>query len=182
MKGTSYMKKFLLSLLFLLPLTAQASDKSLELVLGGVTFHVMGDDDVSSLYSNKLSNNGRLIATPTLGVRYTRSPDVTYESAAIFIGTNSVGERIYGATASYGLKLENLELGLIGGGYIQNNNDFYAKGIIPYSLTDGTNALVPIFGIELNYRIRLGESTFLGINNILSPVITNHNLSLGFDL
>jgi len=164
-------------LIIMMAITARA-ENSLELVGPGVTFHVI-DGGVSNLYSNKLSNDGRLIYTAQLGLRYVSSEDFGYSSIGIFRALNSVGSPITGAIYGYGISMTNLNVGFVAGGYIQNNNDFYARGIQPFTLFGGTNALVPLVGFEINMKIPISKRTFIGFNNILSPVITNHNMSIG---
>lgn len=176
--GLEFELKYLLTLLLLFPSLSYA-DRSLELLGGGITYHVL-DYGASSKYSNKISNDGRLIYTPMLGLRITNIPgNYSYSSAAIFRGTSSIGSPIYGGLLSSGLAISVFQVGFGFGGYIQNNEDFRAKGIQPYSFIGNTNALVPLVGIEANVRYPLSDKLFLAFNNLLTPVITNHYLSLG---
>lgn len=157
---------------------AARADQTLELVGPGVTFHVV-DGGVSNLYANKLSADGRLIYTANLGIRYVDEADFGYSSFAIFRALNSVGSPITGALYGYGISTLNLNVGLVAGGYVQNNEEFHARGIQPFTLFGDTNAFVPIVGFEINVKIPVSKRIFIGFNNILSPVITNHNLSIG---
>lgn len=175
------MNKILFLALMMISSIASA-EYSLELIGGGLTYHVI-DNGAASQFSNKLSNDGRLIYSPTIGLKILNRPgDYSYKSAAIFRGLNSVGSPMTGGILATGLAIGPFNLGFVIGGYVQNNEDFRARGIQPYSVFGNTNAFVPIAGVEGNVRIPLGEKTYLGINNILTPIITNHSLSLGYRL
>ena len=172
--------KLLLILLLLSPL-AQAKE-SVELIGPGITWHVI-DNGAAPYFSNKLSNDGRLIYTPQIGLRKIHTDrEFVYNSCAVFMGSNSIGSPIYGFVGSTGVELLRiLHVGIAIGTYIQNNNDFNAKGIEPFSMTGGTNALVPILGFEINTQIPVTDKLFIGFNNLITPVITNHNLSFGLE-
>lgn len=159
----------------------KASD-TLELVGPGLTMHVIDNDGVSAKYSNKISDNGRLIYTPQLGLRRTHVDKFgTYDSLVVFAARNSIGSPIYGGFGATGAEFFHFfDAGLIYGGYIQNNNDFRAQGIEPFSMTGNTNAFVPLLGIELNVKFSLDNNVFLGLNNLITPIITNSNLSVGY--
>lgn len=180
------MNKFdVLIWLFCLILVSQshcAKASTLEVIEGGVTYHVVNNQEVSQKFSRPLSSDGRLIATPLFGMRYTFDEDIGYQAVSGFVGSNSINSPITGITYSVGIGFEYLNLGLINGFYMQNDHDFEAKGIQPYSLNGGSNAIVPIIGLECNFKIPLKKDLFFGFNNILTPVITTHNISLGFKL
>ena len=170
--------KFVIMLL-LLSSTAFAKE-SIELIGPGVTWHVL-DNGAAPYFSNKLSSDGRLIYTPQVGFRKIHTDNqFVYSSFAAFMGSNSIGSPIYGFVGSTGVELLRiLHIGIAIGTYIQNNNDFNAKGLEPFSMTSGTNALVPILGFEINTQIPISDRMFIGFNNLITPVITNHNLSIG---
>ncbi len=167
-------------LVFMMVSYANAKD-TLELVGPGITWHVI-DGGASSQYNHKLSSDGRLIYTPQIGIKKTRIEAMQYNSFAIFTAQNSIGSPIVGAMGATGIELFNMfQVGFVLGGYVQNNNDFKAMGITPFSIMDGPNALVPIMGIDLNFKYKISDLLFVGFNNILTPVITNSNLSIGLE-
>ena len=170
--------KYLL-LLFLISINSFANDnKSIELIGPGITYHVI-DNGVATQYSNKLSSDGRWIKTNQLGIRFTNTENYSYNSTALFIASNSIGSTVYGGLASTGMHIIIFDTGFVFGGYVQNNEDFRAKGIEPYSLAGNTNAFVPLMGMEFNVKFPIGSKIFLGLNNLITPIITNHNLSIG---
>lgn len=172
------MKKLLL-FLFLISCTTQASTSSFEAIGGSITYHVI-DNTGSSQYQNKLSSDGRLIFNDLLGIRYISQDSYTYWSTSAFTGSNSIDSYITGAILSYGLTNRNLYIGTVLGGYVQDDDAFRNHGIDPYRMTEfGNTGLVPIIGIEINYKIDFTSKYYLKINNILSPVILNTSLSLG---
>lgn len=174
------MKKFLLIFLLSLPAHGLITD-SIELLSPGLTYHVT-DGGASHLYSNQISQDGRLIYTPLIGLKKTRMYDEIYHSLSLFHANNSIGSPIWGGTGATGVQIfDFINLGLVYGGYIQNNEDYRAKGIVPFSMTGNTNAFVPLFGVEANMHWELSQKVFLGFNNTLTPIITNHNLSLGLN-
>ena len=153
---------------------------TLELLGPGITWHVI-DGGVSNLYSHQLSHDGRLIYTPLIGLKKTHiSPDGTYHSFALFTADNSIGSPIYGFMGGVGVEFfKMMQAGFVGGGYIQNNEDFYAQGIVPYSMFGDTNAFVPLLGLEINFKFYTSDTVFVGFNNIITPIITNHSISVG---
>lgn len=175
------MKKILFAIVMLTSSISSAR-YSIELVGGGLTYHVI-DNGASANFSNKISKDGRLIYTPSVGLKVLNLPgDYTYKSATVFRGLNSVGSPITGGMLGTGLAFGPASLGIVLGGYVQNNEDFRAKGIEPYSVCGNTNAFVPIAGAEFNLRVPVGENVYVGLNNLLTPIITNHSLSLGLRL
>lgn len=175
------MKQFLFILLLLF--SAVSGADTLEIIGGGLTYHVL-DGGASPLYSNKVTDDGRLIVTPTIGARFVHNLDIWwYDSAALFYSTNSIGRPVQGAMVSAGMHQEYFNIGLALGGYLQNNEEFRAKGIQPFSLdSDDEISIVPLLGIEVNFILPLTNRVFLGINNLLTPILTNHTLSLGVNL
>lgn len=161
-------------------IVAAHADSS-ELVLGGITYHNMQYGDVSERYSNKISHDGRLILTPTLGYGKTQDlPDTEYTSETVFLAANSVGGPSPGGLVQWGLRSHNLQAGLALGAYAQDDTEFRKRGIAPFTCVEvGSVGLVPLGGIALNYQVELAKRFFLKINNIFSPVITNHSLSIG---
>jgi hypothetical protein len=162
----------------MLLLSLQTPTDSVEIIGGSLTYHLLGNDFDSN--SNKVSNDGRLIANPLFGLQYTTENNAYYESMALFSGDNSVGTQILGVKAAKGIKIGNLYLGLALGAYEQDDTEFNNRGIIPFEIGRlGTTGIVPVFGAEVNYKIVSYKDVFVKINNIISPVLTNTTLSVG---
>ena len=165
------MKLFLLVLLF--PLASSAL--SLENTFGGLTYHLWNGDGVAEKYSNKLNSEGTLIFTGLIGIGLSED----HETYRIFMGQNSIADIIYGATYSYTWKIGPVKAGPILGAYVQNDNNFRAKGITPFSLGWG---IVPIIGIEASIKVLTFGDNYIRLNTIITPVLVNETLSLGVDL
>lgn len=173
------MKKLVLAL-FLISSISRASD-SVELIGPGLTYHVI-DGGASQFYDHKVSQDGRLIFTPTIGLKKTHVKDSVYHSLSLFHANNSIGSPIWGGIGATGAEIFDIfHFGLVYGGYIQNNEDFKAINIKPFSMAGNTNAFVPLLGVEMNIYFNLSNSMFLGLNNTITSIITNHNLSLGLN-
>ena len=173
--------KYLL-LILLLSSISYADNTSVELIGGSITYHVM-DDGASSHYVTKWSPDGRLIFNQLYGVKLLVKDNDSYSSMTYFGGNNSIGSPIYGGIVSYGVILKDFNVGLAIGGYMQDDNAFRSVGVEPYRLTEiGSSGLVPVVGVEINYKVDLSDTMYLKLNNLLSPVITNTSLSLGFNL
>ncbi len=154
---------------------------SIELIGGGLTYHVF-DAGGGNYYSYKVSSDGRLISNPVFGIGYTMvDAELSYTSIRIFRGMNSVAQPINGGILALGHASRHIEFGLVAGGYVQNNNDFAGTGVVPYSVGQGSNAFVPIIGVELNWKIIFSETIFIRFINVITPILTNHTASLGFD-
>lgn len=169
----------MLVLLFLYAAAIMADEVE---VLGprAITYHVMHTRNASQ-YANKLSGDGELIDNPEYGLSYTYKDKTVYTSFTGFIGQESVGSPMEGLVIERGYYIDHWQLGLALGGYAQNDKDFTNKGLVPFRIAQiGTTGLVPIAGIAINYKIDLPNHTFIKLNNILSPIITNSVLSLGW--
>lgn len=176
------MRMLLVIILTLILSSFSRADSAIELIGGSITYHVI-DDGASSKYVTKLNGDGRLIFNPLLGAKYLSQETYTYWSASAFTGKNSIGSYMNGAMMSYGLHTTNLYVGGVIGGYEQDDDAFRSQGIDPYRLAEINNqGLVPIVGVEINYKVDLNNLFYLKLNNILSPVITNTSLSIGSNL
>ena len=164
----------LLSLLFLLP------TNSWELVGGSLTYHII-DGGAAQAFSNKLSPDGRLINNPIYGIQYVTESDSLYETIGIFSGDDSVGDPILGMKYSTGYKYNHWYLGLVLGAYEQSTMGFTNRGIQPFEFAQiGDVGIVPLIGGEVNYRVNLSQSMYVKLNNLISPIITNTTISLGY--
>ena len=169
-------------LIFLFLLCCQAyADESIELLGGSITWHTPLNGSNDGANTNKLSKDGSLIDNPLFGVRLTDTKGIAYDSVAVFGGENSIGKQMGGAMYSTGYVVNKWDVGLVVGAYLQNTNDFYNSGLQPFRVgTEGPNDICPIIGAEFNYKIDLSDNMYLKINNVITPVITNNSLSLGY--
>lgn len=167
--------------LVLLLLSAAAhAESSFEVIGGSLTYHVIDTSGRTNLYSNKVSTDGRLIANPILGFQYTDQGIYEYQCIALFTGQDSVGGPIFGAKYSSGFRFGNWYVGYVLGAYEQNDKGYDNLGIVPFQVAKtGNTGVVPVLGVEADYKIVLSRDTYVKLNNIISPVITNTTISLG---
>lgn len=174
------MNKIILLSLLLSSICFADDSASIETIGGGLTYHLIGTGAEQN-YSHKLSPDGRLISNFVFGVGVITENDIMYDSFKLFEGYNSVNQPMYGADYSAGFKLNCWYLGLVGGGYLQNDRTMRKAGVSPFHLIEiGDMGVMPIVGIEANYKISLSDSTYIKINNLVTPLLTNTSLSLGF--
>ncbi len=155
---------------------------SFELIGGGLTYHFV-DYGSAKNFSHKISPEGKLIGNLVYGFGITiyGSKNKNYYALRGFQGENSIAKPINGAIATFGTHSRNVEFGVVWGAYVQNEYDFRGTGVVPYSVGQGSNSIVPIIGVELNFKIFLKGALFTKFINVVTPIITNHSLSLGLD-
>lgn len=146
-----------------------------EIVMTSVSYHPMISDVIAAKLDGKLSRG--LNFTPIIGFAQTETDFIMYTSYKAFFGRNCVSQPMVGAMVSSGADLGGFQLGLVGGAYYQDSSEFTKRGV---SIPVGD--IMPILGIEMNYRVYIDDQAFLKITNTLSPVLTNHALSIGWDL
>lgn len=156
-------------------LSSTSYGDSIEFITGGLTYHPMMITAVSKNFVGKLTSDGKLIYNQLYGVGYTKYHDFTYNSYKFFTGHNSIGENIGGVSYSLGFTDRRLDIGLMVGIYRQDGELFNRK--VSYLWMDGN--YVPLVGFEFNYKVMLTDTKFIKLNNYLSPVITNHTVSIG---
>lgn len=162
--------------------TASKSDYSVSLegLAGGITYHLVDTDAASAHYIYKLNANGRLIYNSLWGYGVLVEDNKNYFAIKTFLGDNSVGLPMMGSMLSYGWKWHGLYYGPVLGVYFENDDAYRAMGVQPFRIAeDGSMGIVPIIGIELNYRIDLTDRVYLKLNNVITPYLTNTSLSLG---
>jgi len=175
------MIKWLMLLLFFLYIPVQAD--SLELMGGSLTEHYQSNPE----YVGKIGTGNGLIYNALVGVRYNFDNYRTkwYTSTEIFGGLNSVHEGMVGAAGVLGYSVINefLYTGAVIGMYTQNHSAFLNRGLVPFNLTQiGDYDLVPVVGIEINFKLNLTDALYLKLNNLITPILTNTSLSLGVKL
>ena len=168
--------------LFLFSHIAYADIISDELVLGSLTYHLMDGPPVSYKFQNPVSPDGRLIDNFLIGYQRTEeNADHEYWSWCIFTGENSLAKPIGGFKLSSGTTNGRGYICIVVGAYFQNNRDFYDQGIdSSLAFVDfHSTGMVPLAGFEINYKLFHIGNTFIKLNNILTPVLTNHTISIG---
>lgn len=170
-----------LFLILLLSSKAHAEDHYREVLAGGLTYHVFDPDNVSEVNSNKISKDGRLIANPLLGYRSVDTDGLDYTSMLSFVGVNSINQPIFGAAASIGIAGDFGRIGFIGGAYMQDNRKFLDKGVQPFTLIPGSGwGPTPLLGVEYIHKIDLSNKTYLMLNTLISPIILNASIGIGW--
>jgi len=148
---------------------------SIEFITGGLTYHVFGDRTLTNSFPNRLTNDGKLIYNQLYGINYINTDGFYYNSYKFFLGRNSIGEPMGGIAFAEGFTIGNLDTGLLMGVYKQDGDMFYKKTGGIWTSID----YMPLAGLEFNYKIMLTKTKFIKINNYLSPIITNHTISIG---
>lgn len=183
------MKFFVFALLFVTASVAHAD--SIEVVGGSITAHLLPFstyspkvDPYKSL-AGQLGQNTGVIANPLFGLRYVGEDERTYWTAAGFFMENSVGQPSAGFLTSLGRKFFNghLYAGGVLGAYEQCDSCYIESGLWPYKFTTiGDTDIVPVIGIEINFRVNISEKYYLKLNNIVTPLLTNTTIGFGIEL
>ncbi len=166
---------------------------SLEVEGGGLNYQ-LENNGTSSYNTHKWSPDGRLNYSGLLGVRLVMEDHLFYNSLMLYGGNNGIGQPVGGLVQSSGFKIERM--GYIGngnhpgtlyvgwaiGGYLQNDNSYKATtGQYPNELTAfGSEGLVPILGLELDYKVPISDSVYIKLDDIIQPSNINTALSLGY--
>jgi len=151
--------------------------ESVEVGQGAITQHYVNNTESGPRYSGKLNERG-LIAHYLLSFSY--SPETT-EKHTFFYGNNSVALPMYGYKyTSFIYQGKLTDVGFFLGGYWQDPYAFTEKsGLVPIFTLGG---LTPIFGIEVNFNLYTHKNFRVQLNNNLTPILSTHALTLGFDL
>lgn len=168
----------LITLIILLPYAVYAN--SLEVNASFLTTHLIGNQkSIASLYKNKINDRG-VLKNKAVGISLTKD-DNQY---SIFAGDNSVGEPIIGFKYARVHNISTyIELNWTLGAYYQNGSAFPAA--TKTCDIDGCRSLakvsniMPIVGLDLNFYLYRGKLLFIKQYNLITPIITNHGLSIG---
>jgi hypothetical protein len=138
----------------------------------------------SKAFAHKVSNDGTLIANPLGAYRLIKNEDGGwYESRGLFGGENSIGEAMVGGMASQGFEFSHMRLGIAAGGYFQDNQKFRDRNVEPFSINLGSRyGLTPLLGVEFQINMPISGSTYLTIYNLVTPILTNTTIGLGWSL
>jgi hypothetical protein len=160
------MRVFIFLLLFSLPLDAY------EIIGGGLVTHPFSEYD---LFPDNSPSGFMYRSLYGVGFTTYETPR-NYNTISVFGGKNSIQEPIYGALYGVGnMYGPNFGAGFVYGGYFQDENQFKKYNLTYFTLVPG---FAPILGIELIPRLKLGKNIWLKMNNILTPLMTSHSLSL----
>ena len=160
-----------------------AAQESNEVLAGALTQHFTNFGGVSRKFDNKISADGTLIANPMLGWRIVKTEGLVYTSSTLFGGENSIGEMMGGVAFSGGVKVDHLRIGLVGGGYLQDDQKFRDRDIHPFSVSLGDRmGLAPIAGVELSIDVPLEHETYMTVYTIISPVLSTTTVGFGWNL
>lgn len=170
--------------LLLIVLSTASYADSFELIGGGATYHLLGSNSAAAQqFDNKWSQDGRLIGTPLMGVRVLRENGTEFKARTVFAGHNSVGAPITGYAYTEGEIVGNWYIGLVLGFYMQDSTPFHDRGINIWGLYLGNRMmLMPLGGIELDYRINLDDNVYIKLDNLISPVMINNLVSFGWNI
>lgn len=146
-----------------------------ELAYGLVTTHVIHPGHMQ--YSGCLESSCRTIYNPMLAYRKKQFTGDEYEAHTFLFGTNSVHDAIGGYYKSFGVQANRQAAALIIGGYLQNNQHFKDRQILPFSIAEINKiGLVPVIGAEHQYFLR--KDVFTSI--VLTPAIVNFGFGIAF--
>jgi hypothetical protein len=150
-----------------------------EVIGGSLTYHLL-DLGTSDYYSNKLTKNGRLLNNPMFGLAYTEHASVFFVTQTVFGGSNSVGKQMAGFLYTEGIEISGLQVGITYGGYEQESKYYDNLGLNSFRVVNISGIdLVPVLGLQVNYKIKLSDDYYLKLNNLIDPVLFNTTLSFG---
>lgn len=145
----------------------------------------------SDKFDNKVSNDGKTIKNPLIGLEFSKNYKKSSDKWVLFGGEDSIGSPMFGVYKGYGFqKISNKGFhgNFLLGMYFFDQRQWdkrYADSDIrtPSLITGylGIENVNIIIGIELNYHIPLGKKSFIKINNIITPLVTNHGVGIVFE-
>lgn len=154
-----------------------------EYLAGGLTYHVFNPNGVADHFEHKVDSTGQLISNPMIGFRRVTITGVEYTSVVYFGGENSIGEAMAGAAYSSGFIVDSWRLGLIAGVYFQDNDKFLDRGIQPiYLIPHPGIGPTPVLGAEVTKTWNVDHDVYILFNSLLSPIILNATVGIGWRL
>lgn len=176
------MKSILALLLFFLSSNYAYSELRVQLGTGSITPHFSGS---KKNYCNQWNNTG-IIANKTYYFSlYAGNFGMTY-----LVGNDSICSEIEGLFLYYSLNRQQWwDLGIQFGGYAYNEKNWILhaektpSGIdAPEPVTTDFHgrAVVPVLALAWNIHLVRRDSWSLKLNNMLTPIITNHSLAFEF--
>ncbi len=172
---------FLLSsIIILLSSMARAEDRATEVLGGALTQHFTDFGGVSRVFDNKVSKDGTLIANPMIAYREVEYTGLGYSSRAAFGGQNSIGELMGGAAFSVGVKVDYVRIGLVAGGYLQDDKKFRDRNVQPFTIPLGRYGLAPLAGVEFQTDLPITHNKYLTLYTIVTPVLATAVIGFGW--
>lgn len=171
--------KYLVLMLVFISSVAFAENRSVEWMGGSLTYHPFLDNQTAGRFANKVGDDGRLIANAMIGTRYTTIDELGFcEKYSLFGGNNSIGEPMVGGAWTVCHDTGPMSFGLTAGAYYQDKSKFDKRGIVLGVAGD----IMPVFGVQVDFKLWENERYYIKENNFLSLLVTNHLLSFGIKL
>ena len=161
--------------LLLFSLNTQA--KEIELYYGSIVSHMMDTENFD--YANKRSDN--LIEPDFYGVSLNETNETYLKKYRVFMGEQSAGGSMFGATYTVGRRVGIADFGMAFGGYFQDLQSFKERNIKPFGLDlNESVGFVPIAAFELGARQRITPEIGVRFNFAYTVVLTQFTVSLYF--
>lgn len=146
-----------------------------------LTLHTVTSPYARSQFANKVDKEGNLIAPYQLGIALVDNTPTHFTTRLVFMGDNSVGSKLAGAIYQHGKRYNGFELGYAAGAYLQDETEFDRRDVDSFNIGSYHHiGLVPVVGGVVNYRADIDNQVYVKINTIISPIILNAVLSVGF--
>lgn len=176
------MKKLLILAALLFSVTCNANSN--EVIAGSLTYHVFNFNHVADNYSNKMNPEGTLIDNLLVGYRRVQeSSSSDYTAQTYFAGENSIAEPMAGIALSRGVYSKFGRIGGVVGFYLQDNRKMLDRGIMPVTMFPcRCVAPAPIVGVEAVKTIELSDKTYFMINSLISPILINATVGIGWKI
>ena len=179
--------------IFIIPLSwADSKFKTLELSSSFLTHHFSQLN--ADRFENPVSEDGRTINNPLYGFTYSYSDNTDfYNSFTLFSGEDSIGSPMQGFsfTGGFGdITSSTVQFGWVWGMYFYDESAWEERFADREAQTpswlyayyvEQWRGVNMIFGLELNFKFDITDHTFIKIRNTVTPMISNHSLSIGFE-
>ena len=162
--------------------------ESLEVGYSLYTYHWSSYN--ADLFRNEVSDDGRLINNKLFALTYRgKDRDGQVRGFSIFAGEDSIGSIMIGGSRNFLLGGDINETGFIFNGIVGayyfdqtawtarfKDRDIDTPSYLTYLTGIPINI---VLGFQLNYQIKLGDTVFIKLTNTITPLITNHAVSIG---
>lgn len=186
-------KKIVIIFSLLISLNLFSQEKAFEFSSSFVTHHYSKLN--ADRFENKISGDGRTINNPLYAISFLKQvqDSNSYTSTTIFSGKDSINSPMTGFLLTRGvgsINQSSLHLGLIWGLYFYDESAWRQKfkdrkektpSWLVASYGEQFNGINMVFGVEVNYQIKLSDKVYFKIKNNLTPMISNHSIGIGFN-
>lgn len=144
-------------------------------------------------FANKISDDGKTIGNSLVSFEYIRqkhkNKDDKYQKLVVFGGEDSIGTAMGGFYYSHGATkytMNGFNVGTLIGMYFFDQDKWTERyhdtsNNSPSFLHEmGVHNVNIIIGLEINYHIKIDDQMFFKINNVITPMITNHGVGIGW--